>query len=147
MERGFRWRLFTLHQVHLSYHLVALFAVLYGLFCAPDLATGFENARLWTIPVSVLVFGALGGVLRGLYWLYRKVQTRTFRPQLTMPELTSPWIGLLFGALVYLLMLAGVMTFGTGASGGTGGGGVSGVGPAQLAAAFLAGYSWEWVLK
>lgn len=139
-ERGLWWRLWWIHSAHLfGYHVLVLAVVLWFALRAPAAAA----RQVWVVPISVFAFGAMGGVLRGLYWLNRKVQRRRFRPQFTLPQVAAPWIGGLFGALVYLLILGGVFVFGS-AGGSPASGAAS---PGQLAAATLAGYSWEWALE
>ena len=139
--RDWWWRFTRVHQGHLVIYHVGVTLVLL------NIATGWWGFgriadEVWGVPIEVLGFGALGATLRGFFWLYRKVQTKTFRPQFTVFHLTAPAIGALFALLTYVLFLGGL-------------GALSAppVGEAQVEAwlpyalALLAGFSWEWALQ
>lgn len=139
-EKGFGWRLLHLHQIHvLLYYLVVT-------ICLLNIGTGywdFVGTEVYELPMAALVLGALGAVLRGLWWLYRHVSKRTFRVSFILPHLAAPWIGALFGLFTYLLLLAGVVSL----EGPQGSGGGIDQAALPLALAFLAGFSWEWMLE
>ena len=53
-------------------------------------------------------WGAVGGILRGLWYLKDKVSDRKYRNSFQIYFLSVPFLGALFGALVYLLFVAGL---------------------------------------
>lgn len=53
-------------------------------------------------------WGAIGGILRGLWYLKDKVSDRKYRNSFQIYFLSVPFLGALFGALVYLLFVAGL---------------------------------------
>lgn len=98
--------------------------------------------EIWGIPIEVLAFGAVGAILRVLYWMHRKVAAGEFRPRIQLGYFLAPWIGALFGALVYAIVKAGLWTFQGEAA--------EDAGLklwAVLALAALAGFSWEWITE
>lgn len=136
-EGKFWWRLGHVHQVPLFVYYVV------SLLCILNIGSGywaFIADEIWSMPTAALGVGALGAILRGLWWLYRNVARRKFRMSFLLAHLAAPWIGALFGLFTYLLLLAGVVSL-EGAEQADLQGGVL-----HLALAFLAGYSWEWVL-
>jgi hypothetical protein len=135
--KNYVWRWIHVHQMPLLAYYVVI------LFCALNVGSGywaFVAKDIWSLPVAALGLGTLGAVLRGLWWLQRNVGRRSFRMSFTLAYLAAPWIGALFGLFTYLLLLAGVVSL-EGPEGADLNGKVL-----PLALAFLAGYSWEWVL-
>lgn len=140
--RGFWWRLVHIHAVPVyAYYLVFLVGLmLIGLWV--DQAT-----TLWGVPIVVVVFGTLGGVLRGLWWIYKKVQSRTLRPQFTMVYIAGPWLGGLLGMFAWVLVKGGLLFLaGPGGDDASDGQDITTTTEGVNAVAFLAGYSWEWVV-
>lgn len=74
------------------------------------------DGEVWGVPAAVLAWGALGAVLRSLYWLHLQVGRRIYRSYFSLTHLCAPLIGALFGALAYLLLRAGLLTMGGGAA-------------------------------
>ena len=90
------------------------------------------------MPLAAVVYSFMGGVLRGLWYLYKKVEKKHFRLQFTMPYIVGPWIAALLGILVWLLIKAGLILLA---------GGESTPQPlAVYALVFVGGFSWEWVM-
>ena len=129
------------------YNMVILVIVLaVGAGNAVSSILGIPTAGLgkpiWGIPPEVLAFGCLGAILRTFYWVGQKTARGTLRPQFQLSYVLAPWIGLLFGALVYAVVKAGLWTLQ---------GDVAQDSEVQLwavyALAALAGYRWEWVTE
>lgn len=135
------WRLQRLHQIPLLiYYLVILALIL-------NVASGWFGGmtdNFWGIPSVVFGLGALGAVLRGLYFLHKQVALRIFRSGFVHAHLAAPWIGGLFGIITYLLLQAGLLALGEGQ------GELSPeetVSPLALCLAVLAGFKWEWIIR
>ena len=136
-SKSWLWRIIFIHRIglflYLTTFLILLLNVGAGYFC--NIADDF-----WGVPISALGFGAIGAILRSLYWLHRQVGRRIFRFQFALAHLASPFIGGLLGAFAWLLSHARLLTPTT-PSGET-----LTVTTAGLALTFLAGFSWEWLL-
>lgn len=136
-SRGWWWRLVHWHQIPLFlYHLLAL-ALLLNIGSG---ALDKVSTELWGVPTAVLSLGALGAILRGLYYLHRQVARRIFRATFFLSQLCAPWIGALFGLIVFLLLKIGVKLLEDGNRVNVNASFL------PLAMAFLAGFSWDWVL-
>jgi hypothetical protein len=134
------WRSWYIHQGGIFiYHFVVMLVLL-------NIASGYIRIVaqfLWPqipVPMAALAAGGLGASLRGMWYLWLQVSKGIFRAQFTIAHLAAPWIGMMFGLFTFLLLKAGLLA-------------IKGGEAAQLessalplALAFLAGYSWEWIL-
>lgn len=136
-RRSSLWRAVHLYQLPVGFYYLVTFAVLLSLGLAIDESA---SVRLLGVPVGVAVAGALGAVLRGIWWLYRQVARRLYRPHFVLAHLLAPFIGALFGLLAFLLLQAGVLSLGASDD--------AKLDEAALprAVAFFAGFSWEWMV-
>lgn len=95
--------------------------------------TDVESLGILDIPLPVLAYAFLGGLLRGLWWLIQKVQMKHFRPQFTMPYIAGPWVAILLGIVVYQIITSGI---------------IADMNPnAVNSLVFIGGFSWEWVMQ
>lgn len=144
-SKSWWWRFVHIHAVPLFVYYLAFLVglMLVGLWADHALT-------IWGVPIIIVVFGTLGGVLRGLWWIYKKVQTRTLRTQFTMVYIAGPWLGGLLGMFAWVLIKGGLLFLsGPGGEAGNGTGTettVTTTPEGMNAVAFLAGYSWEWVV-
>ncbi|MEN8374740.1 MAG: hypothetical protein ABFS34_04770 [Gemmatimonadota bacterium] len=138
-EQSWGWRAVHVHQVHLLIFHVAVAVILLNISTRWWIF-GNLSTVLFGVPVDILLLGALGATLRGSFWLYRKVQTETFRAQFTVGHLAAPVIGALFALLVYLVFRGGLVALAEGGNPQSGEW-------ALKALAFVAGFSWEWALQ
>lgn len=93
----------------------------------------------WRVLVAMGLYGILGGEVRGLYWLYRKVEGRAFRAQFFFPHFGGPALSCALGVLSFVTLNAGPGIW----NGSMSEAGLYGYG----AAAALAGFSWDWFVK
>jgi hypothetical protein len=138
-ERSQGWRAINVHELHLLAFHVAVAALLL------NVATGWwifgrVSPNILGVPKSIYLLGALGGTLRGLYWLHQKVQMRAFRVHFTTSHLAAPLLGALFALLVYVILRGGLVALGGDGSPSLGSFGM----PAM---ALVAGFSWEWAME
>jgi len=131
------WRWTRCYQLHIVAYYTLIFVVVLNVGSG-----ALPVAKdIWGVPTEVLGLGALGAVLRGLWYLYKQVSQRKFRVQFGIAHLCAPIIGALFGMLIYFLLSAGLLTLAAGGS--------------RLpvdskildAFALFSGYSWEWLLR
>lgn len=138
--RGLWWRMIRSGAFVAAY--LALGVVLVLVIAAgwrPGPLDRLTQTDFWGVPLAALGWGALGSLLRSLYWLPRQVDREVYRPLFALGHLCAPFIGALFGAFIFLLLNAGLFVLDANAE-------VSN--PAvPLALAFLAGFNWETVLE
>jgi hypothetical protein len=68
----------------------------------PGFASAGINAAAW---------GAVGGILRGLWFLKDKVGDRRYRKAWWIYFISVPFLGAIFGALVYFIIVGGLLAF------------------------------------
>lgn len=97
-----------------------------------------ESKILW-VPSWAYVWGAIGGVLQGFWWLWQHVSERSLRKHWLIWYFLLPLMGAILGALTYLVFLAGF---------------IAATGEAQLKSEFfamllsaLAGFSTRWAVR
>jgi len=94
-----------------------------------------------SIAIEAVSWGVIGGLLRGLWWLWKNVNKRQFRKAWIIWFISTPFLGGILGGIAYLLIFAGLLA-------------VSGVedknGPNSvfvMSIAALAGFNWEWIVE
>jgi hypothetical protein len=125
----------------MGWGVVAATTVVNAILKVVGSAQGLEPALgLW----GTTLWGGLGGALGALYSLYRHVaKTRDFDKRYTMWYVVQPVIGLLLGALVYLLVGSGFQT----GQGANQDGAVSTFSLFSYAVACIAGYGQRTILE
>ena len=105
-EKGW-WRFKYSHGGPIIIYLLAVFAALLAswLLFWPSL---WDYKILW-IPSWAFIWGSLGGALQGLWWLWQHVSGRRLRRQWFMWYLVLPLMGAVFGALIYLVYVSGLI--------------------------------------
>jgi hypothetical protein len=84
-------------------------------------------------------WGCVGAVLRGLWWLKERVDVLHFRDSWTIYFLSVPFLGGILGAIVYFLLVGGLLTVTNN---------VDIMHPIPIIVlAALAGFNWEWAIK
>ena len=68
----------------------------------PGFAIAGINAAAW---------GAVGGILRGLWFLKDKVGDRRYRKSWWIYFISVPFLGAIFGAIVYFIIVGGLLAF------------------------------------
>lgn len=128
------------------------------------------GVRIQEAALHATTWGTIGAILRGLWFLKDKVSDRRYRNAFRIYLLSTPFLGGLFGAIFYFLIVSGLFIIApaqapgilanqtlpesnatdtrTGSenqtNGGTSLGNVSSVAIIPLAA--LAGFNWEWAI-
>ncbi len=98
-----------------------------------------DSGAPWGVLVAMGLYGILGGEVRGLYWLYRKVEGRAFRAQFYFPHLGGPVLSCVLGVLSFVMLNAGLGIWNSSISEA----GLYGYG----FTASLAGFSWDWFVR
>ena len=135
-QMGLKWRMVHIWGVlPFSYFM---FFVLISIYVTFQYTAEILEIYILDVPLAAVIYAFMGGLLRGLWWLIKKVESKRFRPQFTIPYFAGPWIAALLGVLVWLLVKAGLIFLGGGESD-----------PRPLAVyslVFIGGFSWEWVI-
>jgi hypothetical protein len=86
-------------------YLLVLFALISGIwfFFGPNL---LDYNLLW-VPSWAFIWGLLGGVLQGFWWIWQHISKRKFRKSWYVWFLLLPFIGAILGALTYLIYFGG----------------------------------------
>lgn len=65
------------------------------------------KAKILWVPSWAFLWGSIGGILQGFWWLWQHVSDRSLRKHWLIWYLMLPLIGAILGALMYLIFLAG----------------------------------------
>lgn len=139
-QRGRLWLWVHVYAVPLwVYHTAVVSAAAFVTIRFDLLHPPVGSGTSCRVLVAMGVYGILGGEVRGLYWLYRKVEGRAFRAQFFFPHFGGPVLSCVLGVLSFVTLNAGP------------GIGYSPISEAPLygygATAALAGFGWDWFVK
>jgi hypothetical protein len=98
--------------------------------------------------IHAVTWGCIGGILRGMWYLKDKVSDRRYRNSWRIYFLSVPFLGGIFGSIVYLVIVAGLAALNvpTGPPS-DGGQPLTIANPiAIIPLAALAGFNWEWAV-
>jgi hypothetical protein len=90
--------------------------------------------------------GVIGGILRGVWYLWTNIIDRQYRRTWRIWFLSCPFLGGILGALLYILIVAGLLAISQ-QSTPLGDQKNSNQQLVVLGFSALAGYSWEWAVK
>jgi hypothetical protein len=119
------------------YQVAALALVAFYSFQYSSVSPESSQQILW-VPVWILGWGATGAIVRSLWYLWFQINRKVFRKDWLVWFVSSPILGALLGALVYMLFLAGLLAT-------TQANVKEPWFPMVLAG--LAGFSWEWATE
>ena len=102
------WRFKNLYGgPFIIYFIAFLVTVLFiWIFFNPQIA----NTKIFWVPAYAFLWGLVGGLLQGLWFLWQHVSDRTLRKVWITWYLFLPLIGALLGSLTYLIFIAGFIT-------------------------------------
>jgi len=102
---SFWWRFkYSLGGPVLLYLLIMLISMfLAGIFFSPILL----NSNILWVPSWAYLWGSIGSILQGLWWLWQHVSARSLRKNWFVWYTILPFMGAIFGALTYLIFFAG----------------------------------------
>jgi len=156
-SKGYRWRLFNLHAIHIWIYLVAILVAIFSIYylgllnCPVEKASNSISAsgeqcylnKVFGKDVAgfyAVTWGCIGAVFRGLWYLKQNVDFKTFQNSWNIYYLSSPFIGGILGAIIYFIIIGGIITVTT-----------TDVNIQHaipiIVFATLAGFNWEWALK
>jgi hypothetical protein len=100
---------------------------------------GIEEAA-----IHAVTWGCIGGILRGIWYLKDKVSERRYKNSWWIFFLSVPFLGGIFGAIIYLILIAGLLSLGVGQGDST----LSEINRpvVVIPIAALVGFNWEWAI-
>jgi len=132
------WKFVNVHAAPIWIYLLGVL-VLEFFFFYTDLNTNFQD-RLDISKhfIYVVAWGVLGGVLRALWKIKTSVGGNKHKRSFAIYYLSSPFLGGIFGAITYLLIIGGLVSI-------NGDNTPTNIIPILPIAAF-AGFNWEWAV-
>jgi hypothetical protein len=144
------WRLKNTYAFHLwIYFMGMIFSmVFFYIFVIgnPDISfvsSGGGSLLFGQFPllaVQAVIWGMIGGLFQDIWYLWRHVQNRYYRNTWMIQYVSAPFIGGILGAIVYIIVIAGLIILDTDTEGV----------PRDfvvLGLAAFAGYNWDWAIK
>jgi hypothetical protein len=145
-SKSWKWRFVNIYAGPVWVYFAAFLGLVLAFYIYVDdliynELEGVEKAAFYAV-----TWGCIGGILRGMWYLKDKVSEREYKNSWLIFFISVPFLGGIFGALLYLIMLAGILSLGVG---GNSPQGVPEIGrPAVIIPiAALAGFNWEWAIK
>ncbi len=134
-EVGRSKRLIYVYGLPALIYLVSILGIIVWLLLKPPPILSSSPAFL-SIPKKILLAGAVGSILRGIWSLWTQVDEMQYRKFWGTWYLLSPFMGALLGGIVYLAFFVGIVTSTLS---------TNIPNPAlAILVAILAGYNWEW---
>ena len=107
------WRFSNIYAGYIWIYLVAfLVAILAFYWAKVDAEVALFNVKIQNDALYAASWGAVGGILRGLWFLKEKVSERKYSNAYRIYFFSVPFLGGLFGAIMYFALLAGVFIVG-----------------------------------
>jgi hypothetical protein len=143
-SKSWKWRFVNMYAgpiwIYLTSFLLSVLAFYIYSFDNIISKTGIEHAA-----INAVTWGCVGGILRGLWYLKDKVSEREYKNSWWTFFVSVPFLGGIFGAIVYLIIIAGIWSLGVGSTS---------QGPPDInrpaviiPITALAGFNWEWAVK
>jgi hypothetical protein len=145
-SKPWRWRFVNLYAGPVWIYL-ATFLALVMAFYIYFVDEYFQNITgIDQAAIHAVTWGCLGSVLRGMWYLKDKVSEREYKNSWWIYFISTPFLGGIFGAIIYLVLIAGLLSLGVEQS--------SNEETLQInrplvivPIAALAGFNWEWAVN
>jgi hypothetical protein len=114
-----KWRFINLNGGYVFIYLLAILITISSFYAFLGISN-FEQIKEMAKPpfsgagetaIHAVTWGMIGGTLRGMWFLKDKVGDRKFRNSWNLYFVSVPFIGGIFGALIYLIIIAGLLAF------------------------------------
>jgi hypothetical protein len=137
-----KWRFQNIYAGHVWIYFIGMLSVVF-LFYYFDVGQPIlQKFSLLRVAIDATSWGVVGGILQGLWALWRNVDLRQYRKPWQIRFISAPFIGGILGAIVYLLVVGGLLIISKEESAEANLNAV-----VIMALAALAGYNWEWAVK
>ena len=105
-----KWRFANVYGGPMWFYLIGfLVAVLVFYWFHEDIQVFSLNVKIQQDALYAATWGTVGGILRGLWFLKDRVTDRKYRNSFRLYFLSVPFIGGLFGAFLYFILLTGFL--------------------------------------
>jgi hypothetical protein len=113
------WRATNIYAVHIWLYLLSFLGLLilfyyYGgidyLIEKLNTLSTQDDVQSYRNGIYSVVWGIIGGIFRGIWYLKRRVNDRGFRNSWILWYLSSPIVGGILGVITYLLIVGGLLT-------------------------------------
>ena len=106
-----RWRLFNIYALDVYLYLIGFLALIFA-FYVSKLDEFSQQPPFVQTALHAATWGAIGAILRGLWFLKEGVGEGKYRKTWRILYYSYPFLGGIFGTLTYLILVAGLLTFG-----------------------------------
>lgn len=138
------WRFFNVYAFHLWIFFIGMIPLILSIYYFALYAnTEGETVIFGQFPllaVQAVVWGMIGGLFQDIWYLWRHVHNRDYRNTWMIQYFSAPFIGGILGAIIYIIIAAGLVVLDADASGTPRDFVVMGL-------AAFAGWNWEWAIK
>lgn len=132
------WRFVNIHAAPIWIYLLGVLVSLFVFFYS-DVDTIIQTKMgVSEDVVYVVAWGVIGGILRALWKIKKSVGGQRHKRSFRIYYLSSPFLGGIFGAITYLLIIGGLVSI-------NGTNSPASIIPILPIAAF-AGFNWEWAV-
>ncbi len=141
------WRLLNIYAVHLWAYLIVFLSAIF-IFYSFNLLSfiKFEQFEIPIVAVHAAAWGIIGGLLRGLWWLWKNVDDRQYRKVWIIWFISTPFLSGILGAIVYFLLFAGLIVISNTQVEDINQ--VKDINPMLvIVLAALAGFNWDWAVN
>jgi hypothetical protein len=149
-----RWKF---SNIYAGYAWIYLVAILVGIFTIFYSGMDLEKTlRVHDPAINATTWGVIGAVLRAMWFLKSKVDTRTYMNSYNIYFISVPFLGGILGAVIYLILLGGIFALQgntppmdvTNSTNTVAPNNRLSINPLTIIPfAALAGYNWEWAVK
>lgn len=136
-KAGRLWRLSYIYGIPTFLYLTGLFIAFLLLWHYVDVQYRGDLSIFW-VPAYSLIWGVLGAILQGIYYLWFQVNRGKYRKVWLVYFLSAPFMGCLLGGIIYLIFATGYFA--------TGQPSIQNPQLPMLLSA-LAGFSWLWAIE
>ena len=134
------WRFLNIYAGHLWIYLITFLFITFAFYYFD--IDRFLSLKVGVSPLSVdaATWGVIGGILRGIWWLWRNVSDRKYRKTWMVWFISTPFLGGIFGAISYFLIFAGLLAVSQNSN--------EVLNPMiVIVVSALAGFNWEWIVE
>lgn len=137
-----RWRFLHLYAGDIWIYLIGFLSMAFFIYFSNIDLILVSNLDIPPTGAVAALFGIVGGVTRGLWKLWTRVNKMYFRKVWRIYFLSCPFLGGIFGSIMYLLIIGGLLAISDASE-------INSINEELVVIGFaiVAGYNWEWSVK
>lgn len=105
-----RWRFANLYAGYIWIYLIGFLVAIFVFYYFDFDGQLSKNDNFTQAAIYATTWGCIGSILRGLWWLKKRVDIKDYESSWAMTFLSAPFIGSILGVLVYLLIIGGLVS-------------------------------------